>query len=115
VKKSLRKQKSDEEARLDRGIKAYLGSGPADFSPERWKLYREQVRLMVLYSGKFVACRDSYEGEGDKLHLTKREVLCVSRTLAGLHKRLAKLPKKSQRGAWVCYVEPHDALGYVGC
>jgi hypothetical protein len=115
VKKSSRKKPPDEEARLDRGIKAFLGNGPADFSPERWKLYREQVRLMVLYPGKFVAHRDYFEGEGNQLRMVKCEVLCASRSLAGLHKRLAKLSKRAQRGAWVSYVERHDELGYLGC
>jgi hypothetical protein len=115
LKKSSRKQPPDEEARLDQGIKDFFGRGPADYSPERWRLFREQVRLMILYPGKYVAHREYYEGEGDQLRLVKDEVLCVSRTLPGLHKRLAKLPQESQRGVCVSYVERHDALGYVPC
>jgi hypothetical protein len=104
------KEPPDEEAKLDRGIRALLGKGPEDYQPDQWRGLREQFRLNVLYPGQYVAYRDHYEGEGDQRRLVRREVLCAYRTLPGLHKRLAQLPEESQRGARVGYVEADKAI-----
>jgi hypothetical protein len=114
LKKPSRKKPLDEEARLDQALEKFLGKRRSDYPPGSWARMRETMRIEVLYPGKYVAFRDHYEGEGDKRYLKKREVVCVSRTLPGLHKRLAKLPEEAQ---WVCvsWVDRHDALGYINC
>jgi hypothetical protein len=82
-----------------------MGTGPENYSPEQWRSLRAHARLPLLYAGWFVAFRDSYEGEGDARRLVHREVLCASRTLEGLHERLAALPEEQQRGVQMIYVE----------
>lgn len=95
----------DEEERLDREIRSLMGTGPEDYSPDQWRGLREHARLPLLYAGRFVAFRESYEGEGAGCRLARREVLCASHTLEGLHKRLAALPEEQQQVAQVLYVE----------
>src|SRR5262245_38354892 len=98
-------RKVDEEARLDRKLKKFLGEGVQAYSAEQWRGLREQMRLPLLYPGQFVAYRDHYQGKGDSLCLVRREVLEVSRTLSGLHKRLAKRGEDQQQGVHVTFIE----------
>jgi hypothetical protein len=95
----------DPETKLDRGIKALVGTGPADYAPEDWVSLREQFRLLILYPGKFVACRDHYQVEGVIGRLARREVLCASRSLAVVQKWMDKLPEEELRSVDLTYVE----------
>ena len=99
----------DAEARLDRKIRSLLGKGPLDYAAEEWHGLREQLRLALLYPGRYVAFRDHYTGEGASLRLTHREVLLDSRSLAALNQRLAKLPEETQQGVHVAFVDPEQA------
>jgi hypothetical protein len=99
----------DEEARLDRKIRSLLGKGPRDYGPEEWRGLREQLRLPLLYPGRYVAFRDHYTGKGASLRLVLREVLFDSRSLAALNRRLAKLPEEARQGVHVAFVEPDQA------
>jgi hypothetical protein len=95
----------DPEAKLDRGIRAMLGKGPADYSPEDWRSLREQLRLSMLYRGKVVAFRDHYQGEGDSRRLVRREVLCASRSSFVVSKYIDQLPENEQQGVYMFHVE----------
>ena len=95
----------DLEAKLDRGVKALVGRGPADYTLEDWRGLREQLRLQVLYPGKYVASRDHYQGEADGRRLVHREVLYASRSLAAVQKRIAELPEEEQRIVDLDYVD----------
>jgi hypothetical protein len=95
----------DAETKLDRGIKALVGTGPADYAPEDWVSLREQFRLLVLYPGKYVASRDHYQDGGTSGRLARREVLYASRSLAAVQKWLAGLPEEEQRGIDLDYVD----------
>jgi hypothetical protein len=95
----------DEEERLDQAIRSQLGEGPESYSPEQWRGLRAHARLPLLYAGRFVAFHDTYEGEGTARRLVHRQVLCASRTLEGLHKRMAALPAEQQQAAQIIYVE----------
>jgi hypothetical protein len=99
----------DDEATLDRRIRSLLGTGRPDYSPEEWRGLREQLRLALLYPGRYVAFRDHYSGEGVSLRLVRREVLLASRSLTALNRRLAKLPEHTRQGAHVVFVEPEQA------
>src|SRR5262245_58555132 len=99
------RQPRDEEARLDREIRSLLGKGPLDYRPDEWLGLREQLRLALLYPGRYVAFRDHYTGEGASLRLRHREVLFNSRSLTALNRRLAKLPEDSQQGVQVAFIE----------
>jgi hypothetical protein len=100
-----RREPPQEEAELDRRIRSLLGKGPEDYPADQWRGLREHLRLPVLYPGQFVAHRDHYEGEGDSRRLVRREVVHASRTLAGLHRRLAELSEEEQQGVQVVRVE----------
>jgi hypothetical protein len=103
--KQEQRRPEDEEERLDRAIRSFMGTGPEDYTPELWRSMRAHARLPLLYAGRFVAFLDTYEGEGAARRLVHREVLCASRTLEGLHKRIAKLPEEQQHAARIIYVE----------
>lgn len=100
-----------EDKRLDQELEKHIGATVADHQPEEWCGLREHARLQALYPGKFVAYLDHFEGEGHTLRLRHREVLCVSRTLPGLHKRLEALPEEKRKTAQVSYVEPAESQG----
>jgi hypothetical protein len=100
-----------QEELLDRKIRLIHGKGPQDYSPEKWAGLREQLRLSLLYPGRFVAYRDHYKGQGNSLRLVRREVLCASRTLPGLNRQIARLPLEEQQGICVSYVEPEQGEG----
>ena len=99
----------DGEARLDRKIRSLFGKGPLDHRPEDWRGLREQLRLALLYPGRYVAFRDHSTGKGASLRLLHREVLFDSRSLVALNKRLAKLPEEAQQEVQVAFVEPDQA------
>jgi hypothetical protein len=101
------------EAKLDKGIRAMIGTGPDDYSPEDWRSVREQFRLNVLYVGRFVAFRDHYEGEGDTRRLIQREVVASSKSFWAFQKRLAALPDAVTDHLGVDYVEP-PGPGWIG-
>ena len=98
----------DAETKLDRGIRALVGTGPADYAPEDWVSLREQFRLLVLYPGKFVTFRDRYQNGGTTGRLAQREVLYASRSLAAVQKWLAALPEEEQRDVGLTYVDKTD-------
>jgi hypothetical protein len=100
-----------QEELLDHQIRLVHGKGPQDYSPEQWSGLREQLRLSLLYPGRFVAYRDHYKGQGKSLRLVRREVLYASRTLPGLNRRIARLPLEEQEGICVSYVEPEQGNG----
>lgn len=101
----LRRQK--EEEKLDRGIELLLHRGRTAYSnPEVWLEFREQMRLTVLYPGRWVAFRDHFEGEGVSRRLLRREVLRSARSAFAVSKYLASLPEKEQRGVFIDFVEP---------
>jgi hypothetical protein len=87
----------DLEAKLDRGVKALVGRGPADYAPEDWISLREHLRLEVLYPGKYVAYWNHYQGGGDCGRLARRDVLFASRSLAAVQKRIAQLSEEERR------------------
>src|SRR5437764_822760 len=81
----------DEEARLDRAIRKVLRTGPEKMSPLLWRSLRETWRVALLYPGRHVAYIDHHEGEGCERWLVRREVMCVSRSMDALNKRLDKI------------------------
>ena len=95
----------DEEERLDRAIRSHMGTGPENYTPELWRSMRAHARLPLLYAGRWVAFLDTYEGEKDERRLVHRQVLCDSRTLEGLYKRMAKLPEEQGKAANFVYVD----------
>lgn len=95
----------DLEAKLDRGVQALVGRGPADYAPEEWTSLREHLRLQILYPGKVVAYRNHYQGGGDYGLLARCEVLYVARSFNAVWKWITQLPKKEQRGIWFEEVE----------
>jgi hypothetical protein len=99
------RQPPDLEATLDREVQAMYGKGPADYSPEDWRSLREQLRLSILYPGKFVAFRDHYEGQGDSRRLVRREILYVSRSGAAVIKYVGRLPEDACRDVYIFHVE----------
>jgi hypothetical protein len=103
--KQPRHRPEDEEERLDQAIRSFMGTGPEDYTPEDWRSMRAHARLPLLYAGRFVAFLDTYEGEKDERRLVHRQVLCASRTLEGLYKRMAKLPEEQQQAAKFIYVD----------
>jgi hypothetical protein len=108
----------DLEARLDRLIRKVGGTGPeAARSPEQWRSLRETWRVALLYPGKHVAYIDHHEGEGYNRRLVRRQVLCVSRSMDALNKRLDKIletmPEGTQFRVRGTYVEPRDALPFL--
>jgi hypothetical protein len=112
--KTIRRSRN-EEARLDRKMKALLGKGPEDYSASEWQGMREQMRLCLLYPGCYVAHRDHHTGEGPSWRLVRREVLFVCRTLIGLNRRLATLPDPDDPDVRIVYVDPPDAVLRIGC
>jgi hypothetical protein len=103
------RQARNEEAKLDRKIRSLLGKGPLDYPAEEWRGIREQLRLTLLYPGRYVAFRDHYTGEGASLRLIHRKVLLDSRSLTALNKRLARLPQEVQQGVQVTFVDPDQS------
>jgi hypothetical protein len=107
------KKPRDEEARLDRIIRKEYGTGPENLTPEQWRSRRELLRLQLLYPGKYVAFIDHHEGEDRHRRLVRREVLCVSRSLEAINRRLDKvlktMPEGSQFRVHLSYVDPPDA------
>ncbi len=71
----------------------------------------------MLYPGKYVAFIDHHEGEGCKRRLVRREVLCVSRSMDTINKRLDKIletmPEGTQFRVGITYVDPPDALPFL--
>jgi hypothetical protein len=96
----------DVEAKLDRKIRELLGRGAEDYKPEDWLGLRANVRLTLLYPGKWVVFRDHYTGAYHTLRLVHREVLHVGRTCSSAQKFIEKLPKEEQSGVKFDYVEP---------
>jgi hypothetical protein len=102
-------ERPDEEALLDQRIREVMNTGPEKHPAEVWRTLREHARLPLLYPGKFVAYRDTYEGEGDNQRLVRLEVVESSDTLEGLHERVARLPRKVRERLQVVYIDaPHD-------
>jgi hypothetical protein len=91
--------------KLDKGIQALLGKGPADYPPDSWRRIREHLRLQVLYPGRFVLFRDHYQEEGEHRWLIQREVLATFRTMAAVQKWLAPLSDEQRLDLCVEYVE----------
>src|SRR5262249_30769442 len=110
MEKRTRRQ-PDPEEKLDRGVRALVGKSAADYQPDDWRSLREQLRLQVLYPGRFVAFCDRYEGEGESRRLVERKVLGISRSLAGINKQIDRLPEKERQGVLIDFVEPSAAAG----
>src|SRR5262245_6964018 len=97
------------ETKLDKGVQALLGKGPADYPPEDWRTIREHLRLQVLYPGRFVIFRDHYQMDGDDRWLIKREVVHTARSMAAVQKWLAPLPEEELDDLHVLYIEKEPA------
>lgn len=100
-----RQREDGKDAKLDASVEALLHKRPSDYPPQDWVSVREQLRLTLLYPGRFVAFRDHYKGVGTSRRLTLREVLHASRSLAALNKHLDKLPERDRRDVLIDYVE----------
>lgn len=103
--KGQRHRPEDEEERLDQAIREQLGEGPENLTPEQWRGLRAHARLPLLYAGRWVAFLDTDEGKGAEHSLVDHKVLCSSRTLEGLYKRMAALPQEQQQAANFIYVD----------
>lgn len=93
------------EAKLDASMQAILQRGRAEYAPEDWCSLREQLRLTLLYPGRYVAFRDHYHGTGEARRLTRREVLRASRSLAAVSAFVEALPATERPGVYIDYVE----------
>ena len=98
-----------QEQRLTRGIRALIGKGAADYAPEDWRSLREQMRLSLLYPGRYVAFRDHFRGEGEDQRLVRREVVCEAESLEEVSRLLEALPQDERMGICIDYVEPAEA------
>jgi hypothetical protein len=117
-RKPRTRKPKDEEERLDQAIRDVLGTGPEySATPAHWRSLRETWRVALLYPGQHVAYLDHHEGEGSKRLLLRREVLCVSRSMDALNRRLDKiletLPEGTEFRVHITYVDPPDALPFL--
>ena len=94
------------DTKLDKKLKALLGKGPDAYTAEQWNGFREQMRLPLLYPGKYVLFRDHYAGNGAGLRLIRREVLRSGRSLLAVNRWLDQQPAEIQRGIHILYVDP---------
>jgi hypothetical protein len=97
----------DTEQILDRGIKSLIGKQAIDYSlPDDWRSLREHLRIHILHPGKFVAFRDHFKFVGDTRRLVEREIICASRSLAAVTKKIDQLPPEEVNEVIIDYVEP---------
>src|SRR5262245_43029857 len=110
-RKKRKRPPRDEEARLDRLIKAEFGKGPEDYpSPEIWSQVREAKRLNLLYPGRYVVYRKHYIKEGKSRLLVRCEVFHVSRSLLAINRWMDKLPPEKQREVRMTYIDKPGVL-----
>jgi hypothetical protein len=99
-------RKPAEQRRLEAGVRDLTGETPEGLGPTDWTSLCEQFSLQVLYPGEHVAFRDHYEGSEKERRLVQREVICHSRNLLAVQKKLDALGPDEQAGVVMHYVQP---------
>ena len=104
MNKSITNKSADDE-RLEERIRRLVGPEYDTLSEEIRHGMKQQHKLPLLYPGEFVAFRDHWEGQGDDVKLTNREVLRHSRRRKVVEDFILNLGE-DRWGVFMEYVEP---------